>query len=148
MYYQDEIEKLRVKKNRFKNSVKKDPIKELSFYMSPGLEYLGNNHFYLYENTKGKIKALVSIQFYKLFIYRNSQIYTERERERQTNVPILVIIIMITLYKFMLGLNSTLLIAIFTRINSQPMCEGRIHKAKYTCQTFQIASLIVCRGRF
>ena len=39
----NEIEKLREKMNYFKNFGMKDPFKELSFFISPGLKYLGMN---------------------------------------------------------------------------------------------------------
>ena len=38
----------------FKNSGMKDPFKELSFFISHELKYLGTNYLYLHENAKAK----------------------------------------------------------------------------------------------
>ena len=39
----NEVENLREKMNYYKNSNMNDPFKELSFFISPGLKYLGMN---------------------------------------------------------------------------------------------------------
>ena len=53
----NDIENLREKMNDYKISGMKDPFKELSFFISPGLKYLG---IHLWK-CKSKMKALFSI---------------------------------------------------------------------------------------
>lgn len=40
--------------NHYKNLSMKDHIKDLSFFISPGLDYLGINYLFLYESKIAK----------------------------------------------------------------------------------------------
>ena len=73
--------------NYYKNSGMKDPFKELSFFISPGLKYLGMNYenegiifnmiYWLHSNT--------TIQMYHteiVYMYTHAHAHRERERER------------------------------------------------------------------
>ena len=71
----NEIEKLMDKMNYYKNSGIKDPFKELSFFISSALKYLGMN-LWKYES---KTKALFSILVIINWLHRNATRCTHRD---------------------------------------------------------------------
>ena len=77
--------------NYYKNVGMKDPLKELSFFISPGLKYLGMNLWICESKTKllfslsliGYTVIQVKKCTHRYCIY-NTNTKRERERERET----------------------------------------------------------------